>query len=64
MYKTGLWEFETHTHDLHNLSKNNKSKLMKSSEATIIKDLNKSEKYLTKTLKVAENYSLSLWLDE
>ena len=21
MYKTGLWEFETHTHDLHNLSK-------------------------------------------
>lgn len=51
MYKTGLWEFETHTHDLHNLSKNNKSKLMKSSEATIIKDLNKSEKYLTKTLK-------------
>ena len=48
MYKTGLWEFETHTHDLHNLSKNNKSKLMKASEATIIKDLNKSEKYLTK----------------
>ena len=37
---------------------------MKASEATIIKDLNKSEKYLTKTLKVAENYSLSLWLDE
>ena len=57
-------EFETHTHDLHNLSKNNKSKLMKASEATIIKDLNKSEKYLTKTLKSRENYSLSLWLDE
>ncbi len=32
MYKTGLWEFETHTHDLHNLSKNNKSKLIKASE--------------------------------
>ncbi len=38
---------------------------MKASEATIIKDLNKSEKYLTKNFKkVAENYSLSLWLDE
>ena len=42
MYKTGLWEFETHT-TIYNLSKNNKSKLMKASEATIIKDLNKSE---------------------
>ncbi len=54
MYKTGLWEFETHTHDLHNLSKNNKSKLMKASEATIIKDLNKSEKYLTKNFKKSQ----------
>ncbi|HCW8625997.1 TPA: intercellular adhesin biosynthesis polysaccharide N-deacetylase, partial [Staphylococcus aureus] len=54
MYKTGLWELETHTHDLHNLSKNNKSKLMKASEATIIKDLNKSEKYLTKNFKKSQ----------
>ncbi|WP_251352969.1 polysaccharide deacetylase family protein, partial [Staphylococcus aureus] len=54
-YKTGLWEFETHTDDLHNLSKNNKSKLMKSSDATIIKDINKSEKYLTKNFKKSQN---------
>lgn len=51
MYKIGLWEFEIYIYDLYNLFKNNKLKLMKVFEVIIIKDLNKSEKYLIKNFK-------------
>ncbi|MCC2070965.1 intercellular adhesin biosynthesis polysaccharide N-deacetylase [Staphylococcus epidermidis] len=48
MYETGLWDFESHTHDLHALKKGNKSKFLDSSQSVASKDIKKSEHYLNK----------------
>ncbi|MBO1199032.1 intercellular adhesin biosynthesis polysaccharide N-deacetylase [Staphylococcus simiae] len=48
MYSSGLWEFETHTNNLHSLYKNDKSKMLQTSNSKITEDLEKSTDYLTK----------------
>ena len=48
MYETGLWDFESHTHDLHALKKGNKSKFYIHLNLLLVKIL-KSEHYLNKT---------------
>ena len=42
MYETGLWDFESHTHDLHALKKGNKSKFLDSSQSVASKDIKKA----------------------
>ena len=43
MYRSGLWDFETHTNDLHSLKKGNKSKFLEASNVSAIKDIEVSE---------------------
>lgn len=54
MYNSGLWEFETHTHDLHALGKNNKSKLLKVSDARATKDIKRSQRYLKENFEPSQ----------
>ena len=43
MYRTGLWDFETHTNNLHSLKKENKSKFLEASNPAATKDIEDSE---------------------
>lgn len=43
MYRSGLWDFETHTNDLHSLKKGNKSKFLEASNVSATKDIEVSE---------------------
>ena len=43
MYHTGLWDFETHTNNLHSLKKENKSKFLEASNPAATKDIEDSE---------------------
>ncbi|MBU5272464.1 intercellular adhesin biosynthesis polysaccharide N-deacetylase [Staphylococcus caprae] len=46
MYRTGLWDFETHTNNLHSLKKGNKSKFLEASNPAATKDIEDSEDVL------------------
>ncbi|WP_103083794.1 intercellular adhesin biosynthesis polysaccharide N-deacetylase [Tetragenococcus halophilus] len=46
MHQTGLWEFASHTHDLHYLDAKNRSLLARKNYTTIYQDLQKSNQYL------------------
>lgn len=43
MYRSGLWDFETYTNDLHSLKKGNKSKFLEASNVSATKDIEVSE---------------------
>jgi len=58
MYQTGLWEFASHTNDLHYLDSKDRSLLTRSSYATIYQDLQKSNQYLKKEWDI-DNHSLA-----
>lgn len=43
MNRSGLWDFETHTNDMHSLKKGNKSKFLQSSNSAVTQDIKDSE---------------------
>lgn len=54
MQESGLWEFGTHTHDMHYMDNDDESMLTESNQQAVYNDLNASSQYLQSNLNVGE----------